>query len=413
MLDIHFEIDGRRVRAQDLGDAMEDMIFHALAQHLQETLAGVADPDTGEFPIVGVRGSDLSNLVFEISGSQRVVDLARERLGISSSKDERMSAVGAKPPRVFMCHASEDKSLARRIAEYFIKNGIETFFDAWEIRPGDSIRRKIDEGLEECTHFIVLATETSIEKEWVKTEIDGVYRRKIEGACRLVPLRHNLDARRLPASLGALHAPAINDLETDLPRLVEDIYGISRRPTLGQAPSTVLTNPKDELGISDAARVLVKMCMDKTEHGDSHDPHLDGDTIKMETGLSEDAIIDAIDELKALGFISHQLYIGSGQIGHVAPKAALFAKFDKYFNAWDPEKDGLAVAIALMNDVNGGDPQGIAEQFDWPARRMNPALTYLAERQLVEAREYLGTHPWRYGAIRKTAKTRRFVRDRS
>ena len=53
--------------------------------------------------------------------------------------------------RAFICHASEDKDLARRIATDLHRSGIDTFFDEWEISAGDSLRRKIDEGLAACT----------------------------------------------------------------------------------------------------------------------------------------------------------------------------------------------------------------------------------------------------------------------
>lgn len=414
MLDIKFEVGGRTVRAGDLGDAIDDLLFKAVADSLHEQLSGVRDPETGEFPVVAVRGNDLSNLSLEISGSDRVVELAKQRLGVSNDTDEEIAEHPVKKMKVFLSHASEDKPLARRIAEQLALNGIDTFFDEWEIRPGDSIRQKIDQGIEECTHFIVLATETSIEKEWVKTEIDGVYRRKIEGQCRLIPLRHKLDPRRLPASLGGLHAPALDDFETDIKSLVDDIYDISRKPPLGKAPSAITQRiSESQLGLSPAAEALVRLCMAETKDGDSFDPQLDEETIAEKTGLNKDDMLDAIEELEALGLIRRHRHLGDGGIGRVSSEAALFVKFDKHFNDWDPEQDALQIAVALQNEVVSGNAEAIAKHFGWPPRRANPAFTYLAERCLVDAHQHLGTHPWRYSWIMKTAATRRFVRDRS
>ncbi len=70
----------------------------------------------------------------------------------------------SEPPRAFLCHASEDKRLARRLATDLQAAGIDTFFDEWSIAPGQSIRQRIEEGLEGCTHFVVLLTESSISK---------------------------------------------------------------------------------------------------------------------------------------------------------------------------------------------------------------------------------------------------------
>jgi len=205
MLDIKFEIDGKQVRTNDFQQSLEDMFFKAVADQISSKLSSVRDPETGEFPVVVVRGHNLSNLSFEISGSDSVVNLAKERLGIDTNEDGAMSESQCRPIKAFLSHASEDRLFAKQIAEHLVANGIDTFFDQWEMRPGDSIRQKIDQGLEDCTHFILLATANSIDKPWVKTEIDGVYRRKIEGQCRLIPLRHKL--KRIPVILKhSLHA---------------------------------------------------------------------------------------------------------------------------------------------------------------------------------------------------------------
>jgi hypothetical protein len=87
-------------------------------------------------------------------------------------------------PCAFICHASESKPLARQIAGDFMKNGIDKFFDEWEIGPGDSIRQKIDAGLVSCTHFFVLLTPQSLPKPWVNAEIDAGFLRKLEGHCQ-------------------------------------------------------------------------------------------------------------------------------------------------------------------------------------------------------------------------------------
>ena len=397
MLDIRFEVGGKRVNANNLGDALEDMMFSAVADQLRKELSGVRDPETGEFPVVAFRGSDLSNLTIEITGSERVIRLAQERLGIDEDLGNAMKEPSKKPTKVFLSHASEDKQIARQIAERLIGNGIDTFFDEWEIRPGDSIRQRIDQGLEECTHFVVLATEQSIEKEWVKTEIDGVYRKKIEGQCRLIPLRHKLDARRLPPSLGSLHAPSLDNFDADIEALVHTIYDVSNKPPLGAPPSVVMDrSPRGGIGISAAAESLVRLCMADTEHGDFGDPQLDKQTIITRTGLTDHDIIDAVDELEAMGLVDHLRHIGDGGLGHVMPQRSLYAKFDRYFNEWDPASDALQVAAALLNDVCTGNTQELAGHFGWPPRRTNPALTYLVERDLVFASQSIGTCPWSF-----------------
>lgn len=106
-------------------------------------------------------------------------------------------------PTGFLCYASENKTLARRIATSLHKNGVETFFDEWEVGAGDSIRAKIDQGLADCTHFIALLTPESIAKPWVSAEMDAAFVQKVEGTSKFIPLRFGLSHKELPPLLKA------------------------------------------------------------------------------------------------------------------------------------------------------------------------------------------------------------------
>jgi hypothetical protein len=55
---------------------------------------------------------------------------------------------------VFLSHSSKDKAVVRPLAERLRKDGLKVWFDEWQIKPGDSIPAKIEEGLE---HSCVLA----------------------------------------------------------------------------------------------------------------------------------------------------------------------------------------------------------------------------------------------------------------
>ena len=49
---------------------------------------------------------------------------------------------------VFLSHSSKDKAVVRAVAERLRADGLRVWLDEWEIRPGDSIPAKIEEGLE-------------------------------------------------------------------------------------------------------------------------------------------------------------------------------------------------------------------------------------------------------------------------
>lgn len=76
---------------------------------------------------------------------------------------------------VFLSHSSKDKVVVREIAEQLRGDGVRVWFGDWEIRPGDSIPAKIEEGLE-CSRVLVLCMSTNaLGSEWTQLE-SGTFR---------------------------------------------------------------------------------------------------------------------------------------------------------------------------------------------------------------------------------------------
>jgi hypothetical protein len=204
-------------------------------------------------------------------------------------------------PRAFICHASEDKPLARQIAEDLMKNGIDTFFDEWEIGPGDSIRQKIDVGLANCTHFMVLLTPQSLPKPWVNSEIDAGFLRKLEGNCEFIPIRYEMSVDSLPPLLRTMFSPALTDYENSLKALVAHVHGARKKPAIGPVPKIIAQSSKGLTGLSPAAEAIVRYAVEHSENGSSSDPQFSPQLVRDITGLTDDDIVEAADELKARG----------------------------------------------------------------------------------------------------------------
>jgi hypothetical protein len=91
--------------------------------------------------------------------------------------------------RVFICHATEDKSFARRIASYLREGGAEVWLDEWEIKIGDSIVERIDAGLRGATHVLLILSTASVTKPWVKRELSSALMRQLaDSSVRLLPV---------------------------------------------------------------------------------------------------------------------------------------------------------------------------------------------------------------------------------
>jgi TIR domain len=95
---------------------------------------------------------------------------------------------------VFICHASEDKDLVvRPLAVELTQLGLLVWYDEFELRIGDSLRRKIDRGLVECRFGIVVLSPAFFRKEWPQRELDGlVSRETAEGGQIILPIWHDV-----------------------------------------------------------------------------------------------------------------------------------------------------------------------------------------------------------------------------
>ncbi len=411
MLNITFAINGRPVSADNIGDAIQAAMLAAVEEHVRSKLDGIRDPDTGEFPVVAVHGRDLENLSFTVSGSPKLVELVKSAFASSEPEESMTEPAEPRTPCAFICHSSKDAELARRVATDFRTQGIETFFAEWDIGPGDSIRQKIDAGLEQCTHFVALLTPASINAPWVKTEMDAAFMRKVEGKCRFIALRHGLAVASLPPLLIGMYAPEIKDYDADVKGLINFVHGVTEKPPLGAAPRPIAERSKSSIGLSPAAELLARLMIERSQHGDTFDPQLDGNELRALTQLPDDDIVDAVDELKGRGFVSKHDAMNCPPLGFfIGAESNLFAELDQHFMTWNPAEDAMRLAVELMNGDEGRGVEQIAKALGWPPRRMNPAINYLVARDLVRSSESIGAYPWCTPWLDKTDKTRRFVR---
>lgn len=396
--------NGKEFNSQDFEKSLMDDLLQLSKNEIGEQFRSIRHPKTGEFPTVIVYGNDLDNLSLKVEGSKELIQHIHEKTPEEEIKNvsfvERRKILS---PKVFLSFGWEDNELAGNIANELMKNNIDTWWAEWEITAGDSLRQRIDDGLEACTHFIVLLSPSAIEKPWVKQEMDAGLVRMLEQKCKFIPLRFNISHDKLPPLLTGNYSPEITE-KLELSQLINDIHGISRKPKLGKS---IIDDDLPDTGFSIAATTIAKVFCDKSETGTSHDPMLTLEELVEETTLTKEDIEDGLYELRS--FFKEDHY-------SVIPENELFVEFDKAFMEWEPEKDALRVASAILN--NNDFPTSvieIANKFDWSSRRMNPAINYLVDRSICRDTEMCGTQPWTQPYIqeKQNGSIRRFVKSRS
>lgn len=94
---------------------------------------------------------------------------------------------------VFISHASEDKdNVVRPLALALRNKGISVWYDEFELKIGDSLRRKIDQGLSKSKFGIVVISRNFIKKGWTNYELDGLMTKAVSRQQILLPIWHDI-----------------------------------------------------------------------------------------------------------------------------------------------------------------------------------------------------------------------------
>lgn len=354
--------------------------MHAIEEKARGAAGSIVDPETGKHAVVFVDRLPRDRVGIRTSGSPAFARLLEKRLGVDVGDVTVMGVDGmAAEPRVYLAHASEDKEMVRPLARYLMDHGIETWFDEWEIEPGDSLRQKMEEGLGEMTHFMVILTPTSIAKPWVAREIDVGLVRLVGGTSRIVPLRVGVEVSALSPFLQTLLCEAINlSSKADLAALVDRLHDVSRKPALGSKPRYVETVPAGLEGWSSAAIAIAQLLAKKSGHATSFDPMMQPHEISEATGIAPTDVRMGILDLRDAGLLWQS---EAGDLS-VAPLGSLFVEFDASVMPFDPEQDAVTIANRLIGEGDeDAETEQLANTLGWEPRRMNSAILLFGARR--------------------------------
>jgi hypothetical protein len=108
---------------------------------------------------------------------------------------------------VFISHATEDKEgVARPLAHALHARGLSVWFDEFELRVGDSLRRKIDQGISRSRFGLVVLSPAFFAKSWPNYELDGLVTMSVGGRQVLLPIWHEISKDEVIS-----HSPSLAD----------------------------------------------------------------------------------------------------------------------------------------------------------------------------------------------------------
>jgi len=120
-------------------------------------------------------------------------EMERQRFLSRQSLDWLKPVTVKKQYHVFVSHAWEDKEdFVRPFVNALVAEGLSVWYDEFELKVGDSLRRSIDNGLKNSKYGIVVLSEHFFRKEWPQKELDGLFAKEVNGEKVILPLWHKI-----------------------------------------------------------------------------------------------------------------------------------------------------------------------------------------------------------------------------
>lgn len=297
-------------------------------------------------------------------------------------------------PKVFVSHASEDKE--RFVTEFSTKlreNGVDAWLDKWEMLPGDSLVDKIfEEGLKEAEAVIIVLSNYSVKKPWVREELNASIVSKLSKGTKIIPIV--LDDCEVPQSLtSTLWEPIsdLNDSNTSFKRVLSSIFGATDKPALGKAPAHTSSVYHEIDGLTKADNLVLKeSCQYIIENDDVmvNPESLFGDGVKL--GFSRSEIKDCIEVLEKNGYLDVSRYLGGGDNYACDYKVTTYG-LDSYAKSYISNySEILDKAISLIVNEGANSNAALQEKLNKPIIIINHILNVLESNDHVKLSKTIG-----------------------
>lgn len=164
-------------------------------------------------------------------------------------------------PKVFISYSSADLAFAKKLANELRSEGIDVWYDQWEIKVGDSIVQKIDDGIKSSDFLIVVLSKNSVKSKWVKEELASASILTISKGAFVLPIL--IEECDLPAFLA--HRRYANFLD-DPQQAFRDLLSAIKNPHVSVGKLACSVSDEDKV-ILDTATTILSLFIDGYANG--------------------------------------------------------------------------------------------------------------------------------------------------
>lgn len=304
-----------------------------------------------------------------------------------------MTSEALPTPKVFVSHASEDKErFVSEFAERLLKNGVDAWLDKWEMLPGDSLVDKIfEEGVKEAKAFIIVLSNHSVEKPWVREELNAAFVSRINKGTKLIPVV--IDDCEIPEALKSTLWERIPDLanyDQNFDRIIASIFGISSKPPIGTQPKYIQSFTQTIGGLSNIDSLVLRLSCENSiiTNGDFIYPETSFGS-ESQSYIPEGELLDSLAILDEQGYISLLRTFGSGP----TPYRVTTLGFEFYAESAIPDYQDKTVKVisALVNDKLESN-ESIIQNLNEKAFIVNHILDILDSNGYIKLSRMIGGH---------------------
>jgi len=294
--------------------------------------------------------------------------------------------------KVFVSHASEDKDrFVMDFSKRLMSKGVDTWLDKWEMLPGDSLVDKIfEEGIKDADIFIVVLSRYSVDKPWVKEELNAGFVKRVGSNCKIIPIV--LDDCRVPECLHSTIWEKIDNISSydeSFQRILNSIFGLSSKPKMGQVPSSVSLKINEIYGLNKIdTMVFSEACNFIMTQTDNHVNLTDIEELLKKKNISDEDIAESLDILDSNGYITATRVMCKPEIQFFMITTYGFSKFLEV-NVDDYSLMIDNISLKIINESLLENSK-IQKATNYLIILVNHVLTLLSDRGLIKITECIG-----------------------
>lgn len=208
--------------------------------------------------------------------------------------------------KVFISYAGEDLDFATNLDGKLRSKGLDVWLAKWEVLPGDDlIDRVFENGLKNADVVILVLSRMSVDKPWVRAELNVAAVKRINGLVKLIPIV--LDDCTIPEALISTFYRRINNItsyDEEVEQIVHSIFEFRDKPALGTPPAYVTATVSVIPGLQKTDGLVLKLIgEDAFTKGTGI---VDSEILLAKTrrhDLSDDKVVESLEALQRAAYL--------------------------------------------------------------------------------------------------------------